>query len=285
MVLLISARVLANGADRQQQRGRHRTGLSADLLQWRALRHGLGGRRHQLRLRHRLQHYTRGIILDPAARSTPSSLVPWKSTSGRTARPHWAGGRSTTAPINGTTNAGGTGGVTGPNMTNGAGVLYSMSTSGSGFTVLHNFDGDLNTGPQGMIIFGQDGAIYGTQFGGGTYNQGVNWRMLPGGPYQVIYNFFGTDHRRLLDGANPKVDWHSAPTERSTGRQHMAATPPARHGLVDQTRQQHSGLHANLQVQRHHRDVAPPQRSHCGRGRRSITALPRRWNIRRRRVL
>ena len=105
--------------------------------------------------------------------------------------------------IYGTTNAGGTGGVTGPNMTNGAGVLYSMSTSGSGFTVLHNFDGDLNTGPQGMIIFGQDGALYGTQFGGGTHNQGVIWRMPLGGPYQVIYNFVGTNTGGS-DGANPE---------------------------------------------------------------------------------
>jgi uncharacterized repeat protein (TIGR03803 family) len=107
--------------------------------------------------------------------------------------------------IYGTTSAGGQGGVVGPDGTNGAGIIYSMSTGGGGFTVLHNFDGSLNTGPQGMIIFGQDGAIYGTQFGGGTYNQGVIWRMPIGGSYQVLYNFLGNiQPGGSSDGANPE---------------------------------------------------------------------------------
>jgi uncharacterized repeat protein (TIGR03803 family) len=107
--------------------------------------------------------------------------------------------------IYGTTNSGGNGGAIGPDGTNGAGVLYSLSTTGSGFTVLHNFDGGLNTGPQGMIIFGQDNAIYGTQFGGGQYNQGVIWRMPIGGTYQVLYNFLGTNQPgNSSDGADPE---------------------------------------------------------------------------------
>jgi uncharacterized repeat protein (TIGR03803 family) len=106
--------------------------------------------------------------------------------------------------IYGTTNAGGTG-AAGPSGVNGAGVLYSMTTTGANFTVLHNFDGDENGGPQGMIIFGQDGAIYGTQFGGGLYNQGVIWRMPIGGTYQVLYNFLGNNQPgNSSDGANPE---------------------------------------------------------------------------------
>ena len=107
--------------------------------------------------------------------------------------------------IYGTTDSGGTG-AAGPDGTNGAGVLYSLSTSGGNtFQVLHNFDGSLNGGPQGMIIFGQDGAIYGTQFGGGTSNQGVIWRMPIGGTYQVLYNFLGTNQiGGSSDGANPE---------------------------------------------------------------------------------
>ena len=107
--------------------------------------------------------------------------------------------------IYGTTNAGGLNGALGPDMTNGAGILYSMNTGGGSFSILHNFDGSLNTGPQGMIIFGQDGAIYGTQFGGGQYNQGVIWRMPIGGTYQVLYNFLGNSQPGgSSDGANPE---------------------------------------------------------------------------------
>jgi uncharacterized repeat protein (TIGR03803 family) len=105
--------------------------------------------------------------------------------------------------IYGTTNSGGLGNP-GPNG-NGAGIVYSMSTTGGGFTVLHSFDGDLNTGPQGMIIFGQDGAIYGTQYGGGLYNQGVIWRMTTGGTYSVLYDFKGTNQPGgSSDGAQPE---------------------------------------------------------------------------------
>jgi uncharacterized repeat protein (TIGR03803 family) len=104
----------------------------------------------------------------------------------------------------GTTNSGGLGAV-GPDGTNGAGIIYSISTTGAGFTILHHFDGSLNAGPQGMIIFGQDGAIYGTQFGGGLYNQGVIWRMTTGGSYSVLYNFLGNNQiGNSSDGANPE---------------------------------------------------------------------------------
>jgi uncharacterized repeat protein (TIGR03803 family) len=106
--------------------------------------------------------------------------------------------------IYGTTSAGGTGAV-GPDGTNGAGIIYSMSTTGANFKVLHNFDGSLNAGPQGMMIFGQDSAIYGTQYGGGMYNQGVIWRMPIGGTYQVIYNFLGNvQPGGSTDGADPE---------------------------------------------------------------------------------
>jgi uncharacterized repeat protein (TIGR03803 family) len=105
----------------------------------------------------------------------------------------------------GTTSSGGTGGQVGPDGTNGAGIIYSISTTGSNFTVLHNFDGSLNTGPQGIMIFGQDGALYGTQYGGGTYNQGVIFRMPIGGTYQVLYNFLGTNQPGgSTDGADPE---------------------------------------------------------------------------------
>src|SRR5262249_37715524 len=106
--------------------------------------------------------------------------------------------------IYGTTDGGGTNGAI-VKGSNGAGIIYSLSTTGSGFTVLHSFDGSANGGPQGKIILGQDGALYGTQFGGGQYNQGVIWRMPIGGTYQVLYNFQGNiQPGPSTDGADPE---------------------------------------------------------------------------------
>jgi len=87
----------------------------------------------------------------------------------------------------------------------GAGIIYKLSTAGGGFTVLHDFAGDFNGGPQGEMIFGEDGAIYGTQFGGGKYNQGVIFRITKAGAYTVLYDFKGVNQPgNSTDGADPE---------------------------------------------------------------------------------
>jgi uncharacterized repeat protein (TIGR03803 family) len=60
---------------------------------------------------------------------------------------------------------------------NRSGTIYKISTTGSGFTILHSFVGNSTSGPMGELIFGQDGAIYGTTFGGGQNNKGAIFRM------------------------------------------------------------------------------------------------------------
>ncbi len=63
----------------------------------------------------------------------------------------------------------------------------------------------LNAGPQGMMIFGKDGAIYGTQFGGGKYNQGLIFRMDTSGNFTDLYDFKGVNQPGgSTDGANPE---------------------------------------------------------------------------------
>jgi len=106
----------------------------------------------------------------------------------------------------GTTSSGGTGGALGPDNTNGAGTVYKISTVGANFSIIHNFDGSLNTGPQGMLIFGQDGFIYGTSYGSGAYGEGFIFKMdTGGGNYSVLYSFKGTNQPgNSTDGANPE---------------------------------------------------------------------------------
>jgi uncharacterized repeat protein (TIGR03803 family) len=91
----------------------------------------------------------------------------------------------------------------------GSGVLYRLSTSGSGFQVLHHFaayQGQQTNGPQGELLLGQDGFIYGTQFGGGKYDQGTVFRISKtGSGFEVLYNFLGTiQPGNSTDGANPE---------------------------------------------------------------------------------
>jgi uncharacterized repeat protein (TIGR03803 family) len=100
----------------------------------------------------------------------------------------------------GTTEAGGD---------HGSGVLYKLSTDGSGFQVLHQFagyQGQQTSGPQGELLLGQDGFIYGTQYGGGKYDQGTVFRISKtGSGFEVLYTFLGTiQPGNSTDGANPE---------------------------------------------------------------------------------
>ena len=91
----------------------------------------------------------------------------------------------------------------------GSGVLYKLSTDGSGFQVLHQFagyQGQQTSGPQGELLLGQDGFIYGTQYGGGKYDQGTIFRISKtGSDFAVLYDFLGTiQPGNSTDGADPE---------------------------------------------------------------------------------
>jgi uncharacterized repeat protein (TIGR03803 family) len=100
----------------------------------------------------------------------------------------------------GTTSAGGE---------HGSGVLYKLRPTWSGFQVLHQFagyQGQQTSGPQGELLLGQDGFIYGTQYGGGKYDQGTIFRISKtGSGFEVLYDFLGTiQPGNSTDGANPE---------------------------------------------------------------------------------
>ena len=104
----------------------------------------------------------------------------------------------------GTTSAGGTGG---------AGVVFSMNTSGGSFTVLHNFtpldpvaatntDGAFPS--SGLVL--SDGALYGTTLAGGAGGKGVVFSIgANGAGYSVLHHCSATDPltRTNVDGASP----------------------------------------------------------------------------------
>ena len=73
------------------------------------------------------------------------------------------------------------------------GTVFKISPSGSGFSVLHNFDRtlDINDGiqPLGGLALGTDGNVYGTTGGGGKQNAGALFRVTPAGQYSTLYSF------------------------------------------------------------------------------------------------
>jgi uncharacterized repeat protein (TIGR03803 family) len=97
----------------------------------------------------------------------------------------------------GTTSAGGS---------NYSGTVYKMPTSGGSFQILYNLPGSSTAGPEGELIFGQDGALYGTAYGGGAYGQGYVFRLTKdGNTFQDLYDFQGVNQPGGgHDGADPE---------------------------------------------------------------------------------
>lgn len=83
-----------------------------------------------------------------------------------------------------------------------AGVLFSVHTDGTHFKWLHVFhgatyrrDGGL---PRGPLVPGSAGVLYGFTQGGGLYNQGVLFELMPDGTYIPLHSFSG-----VADGSDP----------------------------------------------------------------------------------
>ncbi len=94
-------------------------------------------------------------------------------------------------------------GVTSSGGTYGDGVVFSLEPPSKGVTwvehVLHSFDGHSGSvdggTPNGGLVFGADGSLYGTTiFGGSEANEsfgGTVFTVSSTGKYKVIYNFSG----------------------------------------------------------------------------------------------
>ena len=93
--------------------------------------------------------------------------------------------------IYGSTNTGGT---------HSEGVVFSMNTDGTGYTILHNFAGGTTDGVKGWggVALGTDGKVYGQTVTGGAYDQGTLWSITPSGTFTLLHSFGGTG-----DGINP----------------------------------------------------------------------------------
>ena len=76
------------------------------------------------------------------------------------------------------------------------GVLYTLAPDGSAFSLLHQFDKDVDgCQPRGSLVLADDGGLYGTtQFGGPVGGQGTIFRVEPGtGAVDVLHTFHDDD--------------------------------------------------------------------------------------------
>jgi uncharacterized repeat protein (TIGR03803 family) len=82
------------------------------------------------------------------------------------------------------------------------GTIFKLDTETGDAVVLHSFSAGREDGdsPQGGIIIGTDGVLYGTTVLGGSSNAGVVFRMeRDGSQFRVLHHFKDSEQ----DGANP----------------------------------------------------------------------------------
>ena len=86
----------------------------------------------------------------------------------------------------GTTNNGGTG----SSCAKGCGTVYKIANGK--LTVLHSFISSDGVTPQGGVVRGFDGNLYGTTYSGGSGDGGTIFKVTPAGTFSILYNFNAT---------------------------------------------------------------------------------------------
>ncbi|HUB67692.1 MAG TPA: choice-of-anchor tandem repeat GloVer-containing protein [Candidatus Methylacidiphilales bacterium] len=111
---------------------------------------------------------------------------------------NFTGGSDGTSPSTGLLLSGGTlYGTTNLGGTNGNGTVYSISTSGTGFTLLHTFgslsSGDNSDGADPLAELTLSGStLYGTTYSGGAYGNGTVFSLGTNGANFTTLHNFGT---------------------------------------------------------------------------------------------
>jgi uncharacterized repeat protein (TIGR03803 family) len=85
-------------------------------------------------------------------------------------------------------------GISGGNF--GPGTLFRLNPDGSGFAFLHEFTGAPadGSGPNGKLLLGSDGALYGTTISGGAQDRGTVFKIAQDGTgYAVLHHLDGTN--------------------------------------------------------------------------------------------
>lgn len=90
-------------------------------------------------------------------------------------------------------------GTTDDGGVNDDGIVFSVNTDGTGFTILHQFAGTDGRHPTQALQLGAGGILYGVTAGGGAYNHGALFSLTTNGTYTDLHDFSGS----TADGADP----------------------------------------------------------------------------------
>ncbi len=125
---------------------------------------------------------------------------------------------------------------TASSSTSGGGVVYRIQPDGTGYTMLHAFDGSQqDLVPRCELIVGDDGALYGTTFGSFGSANGAVFKLRPdGGGYTVLHVFGGG----VYDGAQAGAGLTRAPDGTFYGATFLG---PGGNGTVYRMQQDGSG--------------------------------------------
>jgi uncharacterized repeat protein (TIGR03803 family) len=90
---------------------------------------------------------------------------------------------------------------------NGDGIVFKIDSSGSE-TVLHSFSGGKTdgAGPWGAVILDKAGNLYGTTTEGGTYDQGVVFKVSTSGNETILHSFRGGSNDGCYPSGNLVLD-------------------------------------------------------------------------------
>jgi uncharacterized repeat protein (TIGR03803 family) len=87
---------------------------------------------------------------------------------------------------------------------NGFGAIFKLNIDGSGFTNLYSFAASDGQNPQGGVIQGPDGMLYGTAQNGGANGSGTVFKVGPDGEnFTVLYDFTALIGGTNSDGIQP----------------------------------------------------------------------------------
>jgi uncharacterized repeat protein (TIGR03803 family) len=94
---------------------------------------------------------------------------------------------------------------------NDKGTIFRIALDGSNFEIIHHFSGANGENPEGQLLVGSDGELYGTTLQGGQSNRGAIYKISTSGVFTLLYSVpslsaFGDLGTAInATGANPRA--------------------------------------------------------------------------------
>lgn len=94
---------------------------------------------------------------------------------------------------------------------NNKGTIFRIGLDGSNFSIVHHFNDSDGENPEGTLIVGHDGELYGTTLVGGSADRGTVYRISTSGNFTLLHSFpslsaFGSTELPVnATGANPRA--------------------------------------------------------------------------------